>query len=105
MRARPRPRLTMSERIEAINSWELEARARELLPQMAYDYYASAANDEITLRENRAAYGRITLLPRMLIDVSTRDMSTAVLLAGIGRSFQRIDNRLIWRKKGDLPRG
>ena len=69
----------MSERIEAINSWELEARARELLPQMAYDYYASGANDEITLRENRAAYGRITLLPRMLIDVSTRDMSTAVL--------------------------
>jgi 4-hydroxymandelate oxidase len=69
----------MSEKIDAINLWELEARARELLPQMGYDYYASGANDEITLRENRAAYERITLLPRMLVDVSVRDMSSTVL--------------------------
>ena len=69
----------MSEEINAINLWELEARARELLPQMAYDYYASGANDEVTLRENRAAYERITLLPRMLVDVSVRDISTTVL--------------------------
>jgi isopentenyl diphosphate isomerase/L-lactate dehydrogenase-like FMN-dependent dehydrogenase len=46
---------------------------------MAYDYYASGANDEVTLRENRAAYERITLLPRMLVDVSVRDMGTTVL--------------------------
>ena len=45
-------------------------KARELLPQTAYDYYASGANDEITLRENRVAYERIALLPRMLVDVS-----------------------------------
>ena len=69
----------MSEKIEAINLWELEERARELLPQMGYDYYASGANDEITLRENRAAYERITLLARMLVDVSVRNMSTTVL--------------------------
>jgi isopentenyl diphosphate isomerase/L-lactate dehydrogenase-like FMN-dependent dehydrogenase len=69
----------MSEKIDAINLWELEARARELLSQMGYDYYASGANDEITLQENRAAYERITLLPRMLVDVSARDMSTTVL--------------------------
>jgi hypothetical protein len=69
----------MSEKIDAINLWELEARSRELLPQIAYDYYASGANDEITLRENRAAYERITLLPRMLVDVSVTDMSTTVL--------------------------
>ena len=69
----------MSEKIDANNLWELEARSRELLPQMAYDYYASGANDEVTLRENRAAYERITLLPRMLVDVSARNMGTAVL--------------------------
>ena len=68
----------MNEKIDAINLWELEARARELLPQMGYDYYASGANDEITLRENRAAYERITLLPRMLVDVSVRNMGTTV---------------------------
>ena len=69
----------MSERIDAINLWELEERARAVLPQMSYDFYASGANDEITLRENRAAYERIKVLPRTLIDVSARDMSTTVL--------------------------
>jgi 4-hydroxymandelate oxidase len=69
----------MSEKIDAINLYELEARARVVLPQMSYDYYASGANDEITLRENRAAYERIKVLPRMLIDVSARNMSTTVL--------------------------
>jgi len=72
-------RQNVNEQIEAINLLELEARARELLPQMAYDYYASGANDEVTLRENRRAYERITLLPRMLVDVSARDTGTTVL--------------------------
>src|SRR6202022_2429510 len=69
----------VSEQIEAINLFELEMKARELLPQTAYDYYASGANDEITLRENRVAYERITLLPRMLVDVSERQMDTTAL--------------------------
>jgi 4-hydroxymandelate oxidase len=69
----------MSERIDPINLSELEERARAVLPQMSYDFYASGANDETTLRENRAAYERIKVLPRMLIDVSARDMSTTVL--------------------------
>ena len=34
---------------------------------------------EVTLRENRAVYERITLLPRMLVDVSARDLGTTVL--------------------------
>jgi 4-hydroxymandelate oxidase len=69
----------MSQTIGAINLEELEARARGVLPKVAYDYYASGANDEVTLRENRAAYERITLLPRMLVDVSARDLGTTVL--------------------------
>src|SRR6266436_2229159 len=72
-------RQNVSEQIEAINLFELEMKARELLPQTAYDHYASGANDEITLRENRAAYERITLLPRMLVDVSARDLRITVL--------------------------
>jgi 4-hydroxymandelate oxidase len=69
----------LSEQIEAINLLELEMKARELLPQTAYDYYAGGANDEITLRENRMTYERITLLPRMLVDVSERHMDTTAL--------------------------
>src|SRR3984893_4846043 len=72
-------RQNVSERIEAINLLDLEIKARELLPQTAYDYFASGANDEITLRENRVAYERIALLPRMLVDVSERHMGTTAL--------------------------
>lgn len=69
----------MSETIAALNLGELEERARAVLPQMAYGYYASGANDEVTLRENRTAYERIALLPRTLVDVSARAMDTTVL--------------------------
>ena len=69
----------MSETIPALNLEELEARACEALPQMAYDYYAGGADDEVTLRENRAAYERIAVLPRMLANVSVRAMGTTVL--------------------------
>jgi FAD linked oxidases, C-terminal domain/FMN-dependent dehydrogenase len=65
LRVQSQSPVTISEAIQAINLGELEARARELLPQMTYDYYASGANDEATLRENRTAYERITLLPRI----------------------------------------
>jgi isopentenyl diphosphate isomerase/L-lactate dehydrogenase-like FMN-dependent dehydrogenase len=72
-------RQNIGEQIKAINLLELEMKARESLPQMVYDYCASGANDEITLRENRLAYERITLLPRMLVDVSERHMGTTAL--------------------------
>jgi len=72
-------RRNASEQIEATNLFELETKARELLPQTPYDYCAGGANDEITLRENRMAYERITLLPRVLVDVSERHMHTAAL--------------------------
>ncbi len=64
---------------EWINLLEVEALARERMPQMAYDYYAGGAEDEVTLRQNRAAFERIALRPRMLVDVSTIDTSATVL--------------------------
>ena len=65
--------------MEPANLFEYEALAREKLPQPAYDYFAGGANDEITLRENHQAFDRIKILPRVLVDVSTRDPSTTVL--------------------------
>ncbi len=49
--------------------------ACKLLTKNAFDYYDSGARDEHTLRENRAAYQRIGLRPRVLVDVSVRDAS------------------------------
>ena len=68
---------------QPINLFDYEAMAKEKLSQNAYGYYVSGANDEVTLRENRAAFDRITLRPRMFIDVSQRDLSVEVL----GRSM------------------
>ena len=58
---------------------DFHARARELLPKSVYDYYAGGAGDEWTLRENRAAFERLALIPRVLVDVSTVDLSTSAL--------------------------
>jgi 4-hydroxymandelate oxidase len=65
--------------MEPINLDELEAVARERLPQMAYDYYASGALDERTLADNRAAWARWRLHYRVLVDVSTRDTGAQLL--------------------------
>lgn len=62
-----------------INLFEYETQALGHLSQMALDYYASGAWDEITLRDNRAAFERFKLRPRMLVDVSKRDLSTTIL--------------------------
>ena len=65
--------------MEPLNVDDFEALARERLPAMAYDYYASGAHDEVTLRENRAAFARLALRYRVLVDVSRRDLATTVL--------------------------
>ncbi|BAZ17009.1 FMN-dependent alpha-hydroxy acid dehydrogenase [Calothrix sp. NIES-4071] len=62
-----------------INLFEYEQRAKSHLSQMAFDYYSSGAWDEVTLRDNRTAFDRIKLLPRMLVDVSKRDLKVTVL--------------------------
>ncbi|HEY5937363.1 MAG TPA: alpha-hydroxy acid oxidase [Kofleriaceae bacterium] len=65
--------------MEILNLHELEAIARARLPQMAWDYYASGADDERCVRRNCEAYDRIALHYRVLVDVATRDLSTTVL--------------------------
>ncbi len=65
--------------IELISLLDFEERARQRLSKMACDYYAGGASDEITLRENHAAYERISLKPRVLRDISRRDLTTTVL--------------------------
>jgi 4-hydroxymandelate oxidase len=62
-----------------INLLEYEACAGARLDRNAFDYYASGALDEHTLRDNADAYARLRLAYRVLVDVSVRDSSTAVL--------------------------
>lgn len=64
---------------DVVNVLELEAIAKQKLPKQAYDYYASGAEDQWTLGENRNAFERIRFRPRILIDVTHVDLSTTIL--------------------------
>jgi isopentenyl diphosphate isomerase/L-lactate dehydrogenase-like FMN-dependent dehydrogenase len=63
----------------ALDVEEMRARARRKLPRAVYDAIDGGAGDEVTLRQNRAAFGRIALRPRALADVSEVSLATEVL--------------------------
>ncbi len=52
-----------------------EKKAAEVLSQQAYDYVAGSASGERTARANLAAFDRWRIVPRMLRDVSERDLT------------------------------
>ncbi|HEY4451972.1 MAG TPA: lactate 2-monooxygenase [Solirubrobacteraceae bacterium] len=58
---------------------ELEARAREVLSAEAFGYVAGGAGSEATMRANLRAFERWQIVPRMLRDVSTRELSGTLL--------------------------
>ena len=62
-----------------LNVHDYERAAEEALDPAAFGYFAGAANDEWTMRENRAAFERWVLRPRMLVDVSDVTTATSVL--------------------------
>jgi (S)-mandelate dehydrogenase len=65
---------------KAVNIEDLRRLAKRRLPRAIFDFFDGGAEDEVTLRENRAAFERVRLLPRVLVDVSK--IQTAVDLLG-----------------------
>jgi isopentenyl diphosphate isomerase/L-lactate dehydrogenase-like FMN-dependent dehydrogenase len=66
-------------RVRAVNVWDYERLAEEKLDANAHAYFAGGAGDEITMRENVAAFVRRKLRPRVLVDVGSISTSTTVL--------------------------
>ncbi len=62
-----------------LNTRDMEQAAELIMDPPGWAYYASAADDEVTLRENEAAFGRLWLRPRVLVDVSKVDISAELL--------------------------
>jgi L-lactate dehydrogenase (cytochrome) len=58
---------------------DLRTAARRRLPRALFDYIDGGAEDEVTLRDNHADFGRYRFRPRALVDVTRRDQSTTVL--------------------------
>lgn len=61
-------------------------RAKQLLPKMCYDYYASGADQMITLALNELHFQHIRLRPRMLVDVSHVDTRVSLLSSNCAAS-------------------
>ena len=58
---------------------ELETKAAAMLLPQAYDYIAGGASGGRTMRANLAAFDHWRIVPRMLRDVSHRDLSVELL--------------------------
>ena len=65
--------------MQPLNVWDFERLAEERLEAGAHGYYAGGAGDELTLRDNVAAFRRWQLRPRVLVDVAGCTTRTTVL--------------------------
>src|SRR5689334_4909305 len=66
-----------------LNVGDYARAAREILDKGCLDYYEGGALDEITLRENTAAWERLAVYYRVLAGVGPRQLQTTLL----GRSI------------------
>lgn len=71
---------TLADRVPdyPISYEELEAKAKEALSPEAFAYVAGGAGAERTVETNDRVFSRWRLVPRMLRDVETRDLSTTL---------------------------
>lgn len=61
---------------EPVNVADFQSLASAKLPKATYEYITTGSADEITLRENIAAFQRIRILPPLLTGVASADPST-----------------------------
>jgi (S)-mandelate dehydrogenase len=52
---------------------DLRRIAQRRLPRAIFDFFDGGAEDEVTLRDNRAAFERVRLLPKVLVNVAQVD--------------------------------
>ena len=62
----------------AHNIADLQAAARRRLPGVVWRFIEGGAEDELTLRANRAAYETVHFAPRTLLDVSQRTQGVTI---------------------------
>src|SRR2546428_12776136 len=69
----------MADLNQLVSIEDLRQVARRRLPRAIFDFFDGGAEDEVTLRENRAAFERVRLLPKVLVNVEKVDLSAEIL--------------------------
>jgi (S)-mandelate dehydrogenase len=62
----------------AVSIEDLRVLAKRRLPRAIFDFFDGGAEDEVTLRGNRAAFERVRLLPKVLVNVAEVDTRTSL---------------------------
>src|SRR4030081_891969 len=70
---------------QAVNIEDLHRMAKRRLPKIAFDFIEGGLEDERGLETNTSAFHKHRLLPRYLVDVSTRDQTKTIF----GPNFNR----------------
>ena len=68
----------------AVNLEDVRRLAKRRLPRIAYDFIEGGVDGEECLERNRAAFRNYTLVPRYLVDVTSRDQSVTLF----GRTYR-----------------
>jgi len=68
----------MSALDRCLNVYDLRAAAKRRLPKAVFEFVDRGSEDDIAVANNRAAFERIKLRHRALVDVSGRSMATTL---------------------------
>lgn len=63
---------------KAINIDDLRRMAKRHLPRICFDFIEGGLEDERGLQRNETAFDKLALVPRYLVDVGKRDLSTSL---------------------------
>lgn len=88
----------------AVSIEDLRRIAQRRLPNFSFEYVEGGAEDEVTLRRNRAMFERITWSPRALVGAGPPDLGTEVFGRPVNLPVVIAPtgfNGLLW-KQGDL---
>jgi L-lactate dehydrogenase (cytochrome) len=69
----------MAKSVRIHNVEDYRGLAHKRLPRAVIDFIEGGAEDEITISRNRAGFENIHIIPRILTNVSIRDISTTIL--------------------------
>ena len=84
------------------NVAEYRLAAKRRLPKVIWDYVDGGAEDEQTVAQNRAVFGRWALRPKILVDVSKTDLGVTVCGQDVALSDPRRADRALG---AHAPRG